>query len=80
MTVLYTPLDLPALDFDREEFIKWHEEKRHRNRDNINYDKKDFIAPWLVSFAYHVDYICLEVYELLLHYFIGEVLLGKILI
>lgn len=56
MTVLYTPLDLPSLDFDREEFIKWHETKRHRNRDNINYDKKDFIAPWLVSFAYHVDY------------------------
>ena len=56
MTVLYTPLDLPALDFDRNEFIKWHEEKRHRTQDNINYSKKDFIAPWMVSFAYHVDY------------------------
>ena len=56
MTVLYTPLDLPALEFDREEFIKWHEAKRWANRDNINYDRKNFIAPWLVSFAYHVDY------------------------
>lgn len=55
MTVLYTPLDLPDLNFDREEFIKWHEVKRHRTRDNINYDKKDFIAPWMVSFAYHVN-------------------------
>ncbi len=56
MTILYTPMDLPNLEFNREDFIKWHQSKRHRNKDNINYDKKDFIAPWLVSFAYHVDY------------------------
>ena len=56
MTLLYTPLDLPALDFDREEFIKWHEIKRYKNKNNINYDRKDFIAPWLNSFAYHYDY------------------------
>lgn len=56
MTVLYTPIDLPELEFDREEFIKWHESKRWVNRDNIAYDRKNFIAPWLVSFAFHVDY------------------------
>lgn len=56
MKILYTPIHLPPLEFDRDEFIKWHEAKRHRNRDNINYDKKDFIAPWMVSFAYHIDY------------------------
>ncbi len=53
---MYTPIDLPEMKVDRDEFIKWHESKRKRNQDNIAYSTKDFIAPWLVSFAFHKDY------------------------
>tara|TARA_B100000780_G_scaffold268600_1_gene226695 strand:- start:623 stop:1225 length:603 start_codon:yes stop_codon:yes gene_type:complete len=56
MVLMYTPLDLPAMEVNREEFISWHESKRKRNQDNIGYTSKDFIAPWMVSFAYHVNY------------------------
>ena len=56
MVLMYTPIDLPAMDYNRDEFIKWHESKRKRNQDNIGYTSKDFIAPWMVSFAYHKDY------------------------
>jgi hypothetical protein len=53
---MYTPIDLPAMDYNRDEFIAWHESKRKRTQDNIGYTSKDFIAPWMVSFAYHKDY------------------------
>ncbi|MBO01932.1 MAG: hypothetical protein CMG35_04765 [Candidatus Marinimicrobia bacterium] len=56
MVLMYTPIDLPEMKVDRDEFIKWHESKRKRNQDNIAYSTKDFIAPWLVSFAFHKDY------------------------
>tara|TARA_E500000178_G_scaffold343221_1_gene389652 strand:- start:1168 stop:1770 length:603 start_codon:yes stop_codon:yes gene_type:complete len=56
MVLMYTPIDLPEMVVDRDEFIKWHESKRKRNQDNIAYSTKDFIAPWLVSFAFHKDY------------------------
>ena len=56
MVLMYTPIDLPEMKVDRDKFIKWHESKRKRNQDNIAYSTKDFIAPWLVSFAFHKDY------------------------
>ena len=49
---LYTPIDLPEMEVDRQEFITWHEANRKRNANNIGHSTKDFIAPWLVSFAY----------------------------
>tara|TARA_E500000331_G_scaffold277453_1_gene270213 strand:+ start:486 stop:1097 length:612 start_codon:yes stop_codon:yes gene_type:complete len=52
---LYTPIDLPAMTVDRQEFIEWHEANRKRNANNIGHSTKDFIAPWLVSFAYKKD-------------------------
>ena len=35
MVLMYTPIDLPAMDYNRDEFIKWHESKRKRNQDRI---------------------------------------------
>ena len=52
---LYTPIDLPEMTVDRQEFITWHEANRTRTVDNIGHNTKDFIAPWLVSFAYTQD-------------------------
>lgn len=49
---LYTPLDLPEMIVDREEFISWHEDNRKRDKGG---HADNFISPWLISFAYHVD-------------------------
>ena len=32
MVLMYTPIDLPAMEYNREEFINWHESKRKRNQ------------------------------------------------
>ena len=52
---LYTPINLPELEFDRQQFITWHEANRKRTTNNIGHCTKDFISPWLVSFAYKKD-------------------------
>lgn len=49
---LYTPLDLPEMTVDREDFISWHEANRKRDRGG---HADNFISPWLISFAYHID-------------------------
>ena len=56
MVLMYTPIDLPAMDVNRDEFIAWHESKRKRNKRDIGYNNLGFIPPWLVSFAYHKDF------------------------
>lgn len=55
MVLMYTPIDLPAMAYNREEFINWHESKRKRNQ-NLPYNDNSFIPPWMVSFAFHKDY------------------------
>ena len=52
MVLMYTPIDLPAMDVNRDEFIAWHESKRKRNKRDIGYNQRGFMPPWMVSFAY----------------------------
>ena len=49
---LYTPVDLPEMVIDRNEFIEWHEANRKRDRGG---HAENFISPWLISFAFHKD-------------------------
>jgi len=55
---LYTPIDLPAMEYNREEFINWHESERKKNKElpcDEN-ESKGFISPWMVSFAFRKKY------------------------
>jgi len=49
---LYTPIDLPEMIIDRQEFIKWHEANRKRDQGG---HAENFVSPWLISFAFHID-------------------------